>query len=366
MRKTMLITGGAGFIGVNAALYFASRGWQITVLDNLSRRGSEANAAWLDTQVDVAFEKMDICNEIAVNALFRRSRFDVVVHLAAQVAVTTSVRDPRTDFEINALGTVNILEAIRRFCPDTQLLYASTNKVYGKMEDVGIVERGGRYTYASLPSGVNEEQPLSFHSPYGCSKGAADQYVLDYGRIYGLRTTSFRQSCIYGPRQFGVEDQGWVAWFSIAAALGKPVTVYGDGKQTRDVLHVDDLVRAYDAAIAAPEWAQGEAFNVGGGARNTLSLLELIAMLEEEFGRKMAVSFDDWRPGDQPVFVCDINKMNAVLAWEPAIPVSEGVRRLIHWVRANSELFEEQTVLNRTLEEALQRSPHATASNCVR
>ena len=242
-NPSILITGGAGFIGVNSARYFAEQGWDIAILDNLSRRGTEDNLNWLREQIDLRFERADIRDPAAVDRILADHQPDLVLHLAAQVAVTTSVTDPREDFEINALGTFNLLEAVRRFSPDSFIITASTNKVYGKMAERGVVERNGRYEYADLPGGVDEQQPLDCHSPYGCSKGTADQYTLDYSRIYGLKTTSFRQSCIYGTRQFGIEDQGWVAWFTIAAVLGKPITLYGDGKQIRDVLQVDDLAR---------------------------------------------------------------------------------------------------------------------------
>jgi CDP-paratose 2-epimerase len=265
----------------------------------------------------------------------------VVLHLAAQVAVTTSVTDPRTDFEINALGTFNVCEAVRQAAPDALLLNASTNKVYGHMPEVEVVQRGRCYAYADLPHGVPESQPLDFHSPYGCSKGTADQYVRDYARIYGLRTVNFRQSCIYGMRQFGVEDQGWVAWFTIAATLGRPITIYGDGRQVRDILYVEDLVDCYRRAVDNVERAQGECYNVGGGPRNVLSLLELIGYLEELLGREIPVSYADWRPGDQRVFVADVRKAQRDLGWCPATSKYDGIRRLAEWVGANRGLFQD-------------------------
>lgn len=339
MKTTMLITGGAGFIGANASLYFARRGWQVTVYDNLSRRGADANMEWLRRQVPVDLIRDDIRDRAAVERAMRDLRADVVLHLAAQVAVTTSVANPREDFEINALGTFNVLEAVREHSPESFFINASTNKVYGKMEHVGIEERNGRYEYRDLPQGVDEEQTLDFHSPYGCSKGVADQYTIDYARIYGLRSVTFRQSCIYGPRQFGIEDQGWVAWFTIAAMLGKTITIYGDGKQIRDVLHVDDLVRAYEAAIERQGQTNGQAFNIGGGPGNTMSLQELIAYLEAEYGRKISLIRSDWRPGDQLVFVCDTGKARRMLGWSPKIGVRDGVRQLARWVSGNGELF---------------------------
>lgn len=337
--KQLLITGGAGFIGVNAARHFARQGWQITVLDNLSRRGTEGNLRWLQEHASLRFERADVREPAAVDRIVGEVRPNLLLHLAGQVAVTTSVTDPREDFEINARGTFNVLEAVRRKSPESFFIDASTNKVYGRMEDLGIIERNGRYEYRDLPEGADEQQPLDFHSPYGCSKGAADQYTTDYSRIYGLRTVAFRQSCIYGTRQFGIEDQGWVAWFTIAAVLGKQITIYGDGKQTRDVLHVDDLARAYEAAYVQREAVAGQSFNIGGGPANTMSLRELIAYLEAELGIRIPLQWSDWRPGDQPVFVCNVGKAKRLLGWQPAIAVQDGVRQLIHWVRDNVGLF---------------------------
>ena len=254
----------------------------------------------------------------------RPCRRDAVLHLAAQVAVTTSVADPRADFEINALGTFNVLEAVRLAGAGPAVLYSSTNKVYGNLEHVHVVERDGRYAYENFPTGVDESEPLDFHSPYGCSKGAGDQYVRDYARIYGLKTVVFRQSCIYGTRQFGIEDQGWIAWFCLATLRGQPFTIFGDGKQIRDTLWVDDLINAYEAAIERIDTVSGEVFNVGGGPSNTLSLLELVAMLEAHFGRKLNPPFADWRPGDQRVFVADIGKAERLLGWRPEVSTARG------------------------------------------
>ncbi|MCH2189811.1 MAG: SDR family NAD(P)-dependent oxidoreductase [Gammaproteobacteria bacterium] len=340
MNKTILITGGAGFIGVNSATAFANKGWHVVVVDNLSRRGTDLNLAWLQNQHDIDFEKVDIRDVEAINALFKQYKPEVVLHLAAQVAVTTSVINPREDFEINALGTLNVLEAVRLQCPDTFFINASTNKVYGKMEDLGVVERNGRYEYDKLTCGVPEHRSLDFHSPYGCSKGVADQYTIDYARVYGLRTVTLRQSCIYGPRQFGIEDQGWVAWFTIAAMLNKEITVYGNGKQIRDVLHVEDLIEAYFSVIEKSDVISGESLNIGGGPENTLSLLELLGYLESTLEKKITPLWDDWRPGDQPVFVCDLEKAKRTIGWEPKISVEDGVIKLISWVKDHSQLFE--------------------------
>jgi len=337
--KRILVTGGAGFIGCHTSDIFAAKGNEVCVLDNFSRRGTESNLEWLTTRHGVRVDRVDIRNADAVSKTVADFKPDVVVHLAAQVAVTTSVTDPREDFEINALGTFNVLEAIRRQSPDSFVIYASTNKVYGKMDSIPVIQRNGRYEYESLPTGIGEDYPLDFYSPYGCSKGTADQYVLDYYRIYGIPGTAFRQSCIYGTRQFGIEDQGWVAWFSIASTLNKDISVYGDGMQIRDVLHVRDLVRAYEAAVNHQAEAAGQAFNIGGGPANTMSLLELLDHLNDAHGRQIEVAFGDWRPGDQKVFVCDTRKAKRLIEWEPEIDVKTGVRELIDWVRANPELF---------------------------
>jgi CDP-paratose 2-epimerase len=335
----ILITGGAGFIGCNAAARFGRAGHDVTVIDNLSRVGSEANARWLTDELSIPSTRLDLRQAEPIDAVVARLKPDLVLHCAGQVAVTTSVTNPRRDFEDNALGTLNVLEAVRQRAPGAIVLYTSTNKVYGGMEDVGVVLRDGRYQYADLPRGCDERRPLDFHSPYGCSKGAADQYVRDYGRIYGLRTVVFRQSCIYGYRQFGVEDQGWVAWFTIRAAFGAPVTIFGDGRQVRDVLFIDDLVDAFQAAVDRIDVSAGRIYNIGGGPQNQLSLLELVARLEALTGHGLSVSFADWRPGDQKVFVCDIAKAKAELGWSPRVGAHDGVEQLYRWIDANRALF---------------------------
>lgn len=334
----VVVTGGAGFIGCRVAEHYAKRGAEVTAVDNLSRRGTQANAEWLQSCYPVRFVKADIRRDqrLLEDAL---AGAGLVFHMAAQVAVTTSVQDPRTDFEVNALGTLNVLEAIRKVSPEAILVYASTNKVYGKMEGVAVVERDLRYEYASLPHGVPAERPLDFYSPYGCSKGCGDQYVRDYARIYGLKTIVFRQSCIYGERQFGMEDQGWVAWFVIAALCGRPLTIYGDGKQVRDVLYIADLIRAYELAVGQIERTNGQIYNMGGGPAFTLSLLELVALLEERLGKKIAPHFAGWRPGDQRVYVSDIRRAKADFGWEPLVPPREGVEKLIAWVEEHRDLF---------------------------
>jgi CDP-paratose 2-epimerase len=338
-KKKILVTGGAGFIGVNTARYFLQLGHEVAILDNLSRRGAEANLEWLKGSFKFDFHKIDVRDALKMQAFFKKHSFDVVIHCAGQVAVTTSVLDPRTDFEINAGGTFNLLEGVRLYNKDALVLYASTNKVYGEMLDLNIVERNNRYQYQDYAAGIDEKRNLDFHSPYGCSKGCADQYMIDYARIYNLRVAVFRQSCIYGQRQFGIEDQGWVAWFCIAAVLKKPITIYGDGKQVRDILHVDDLIRLYALAIERQDQVSAKAFNVGGGPANTMSLLELISFLEKQLQVKLHYTFDHWRPGDQKVYVSNIAKAAQEIGWQPQIKVAEGISRLISWVYDNQKLF---------------------------
>lgn len=318
-----------------------SRGERAVAFDNLSRRGAIKNADWLKSKHGSKFELVrgDIRDASAIGDAARDAT--VIYHLAAQVAVTTSVSNPREDFEINALGTFNALEAARMAKTSPIFIFASTNKVYGEMQDIAVVEGATRYEYRDLKNGVSEAQPLDFHSPYGCSKGAADQYVRDYQRIYGLPTVVLRQSTIYGTRQFGEEDQGWMAWMMIAAVTGKPITIYGDGKQVRDMLFVDDLLDLYDAARTNIDQAAGQAYNVGGGPKNTISVwAEFGPMLEKSHEEKITVSHDDWRPGDQKVCVYDTSKAKRELGWEPKVSLNVGVGKLYDWVRENKKLFE--------------------------
>lgn len=336
-----LVTGGAGFIGCNYVDRLLSRGDEVVVYDNLSRWGTKANVSWLRHEHGSDAFQLVVDDVRRIEGLQEAmDGVDVVVHLAGQTAVTTSVEEPRADFEANALGTFNVLEAARGERGRPAVLYASTNKVYGEMDQTEVVEKETRYAYRHRPHGVSEAQPLDFHSPYGCSKGAGDQYVRDYARIYDLPTVVFRQSCIYGPRQMGVEDQGWVAWFVIAAALGRPIRIFGDGKQVRDVLYVDDLLDAYDAAVERISRVGGEVYNIGGGPHRTMSVwAEFEPLLEALVGRSIPVSYGDWRPGDQRVYVSDIRKAEQDLGWRPRVGVEEGVERLVDWVTSNEELL---------------------------
>ena len=341
MTHHYLITGGAGFIGSNYVHRLLKRAEDVTIYDNLSRAGAPKNLEWLKEEFGADSFKLiqaDVRDSDSIAEAAREA--DVIVHLAGQVAVTTSVTNPRDDFESNALGTFNALEAARLSKHDPIFIFASTNKVYGGMDDVKVVEDATRWHYADLVNGCPESQPLDFHSPYGCSKGTGDQYVRDYARIYGLRSVVLRQSCIYGPRQFGIEDQGWIAWMTIAAVTGKQITIYGDGKQVRDVLHVDDLLNAYDAVIEKIELAKGQVYNMGGGTKNILAVWsEFGPMLEKLLGKKIEVARADWRPGDQRVFYADFSKAKKELSWSPKIGLEEGITRLFHWVKENKILF---------------------------
>jgi len=339
--KKYVVVGGAGFIGCNSVRRLLERGDAVVVVDNLCRKGTASNLEWLRGLGEFEFIKADIRDADAMESLFKQhGDADVVLHLAGQVAVTTSVLNPREDFEINALGSLNILEAVRKSGEKPLLIYSSTNKVYGALEEIAIEERETRYVCRDYPHGISENASLDFHSPYGCSKGVADQYFRDYARIYGMRTVVYRQSCIYGPRQFGTEDQGWLAWFIIAAVLGRPISVYGNGKQVRDVLHVDDLVDAYLLAAENKDNVTGSIYNVGGGPSHTVSIwLEFGPMLERLLGKRIPVSWCDWRPGDQPFYVSDIRKIAADLGWEPTRGVEEGAKGLFDWVTENTYLF---------------------------
>jgi CDP-paratose 2-epimerase len=334
--RPVLITGGCGFIGCNLADRLANEGNNVLVYDNLARAGVRENAQWLKSRHRdrVRIAVGDIRDPIPVIDAVREAR--AVLHLAAQVAVTSSVETPLDDFEINARGTVNILEAVRLHNTDAPLVFASTNKVYGKLVDKMQMERSGlRYmpSDCNLAPGISESAPLDFYSPYGCSKGAADQYVRDYSRVFGLRAVVLRMSCIYGPRQFGNEEQGWIAHFVLSALRGEPLTIYGNGYQVRDALFVSDAVEAWLAVLQHIDVARGRIFNLGGGAANSISLLELINLIERLTERQVRHGFSDWRPGDQPWYVTDISALSSAVGWAPRTNLQHGLALLREWLQ---------------------------------
>ena len=339
-QHTTLITGGAGFIGSNLAHRLLASGRQVRVLDNLSRPGVEQNLQWLRQQHGplLEFVRADVRDAAAVAQAL--AGVQQVFHFAAQVAVTTSLENPQEDFAINAQGTLNVLEAARARPVPPAIFMTSTNKVYGGLEDLALSVQGKRYLpldAASAAYGIDETRPLDFHSPYGCSKGAADQYLVDYARSYGMTTLVFRMSCIYGPRQFGTEDQGWVAHFILRALREERITLYGDGMQVRDVLFVDDLVDAFLLAEQNALRLSGRAFNMGGGPANAISLQDLLDRIEALHGARPPVSFDDWRTGDQRYYVSDTRAFQRETGWHPRVPAAEGIARLYQWLAQRQE-----------------------------
>jgi len=333
-----LITGGCGFVGSNLAAEVLKRGEELIVFDNLFRFGTEKNLEWLRSLGQFTYYHHDIRNYNDVEYVIRKEKPDAVFHLAGQVAMTTSIDNPRLDFEINAFGTNNLLEAIRKFSPESAILYSSTNKVYGDLEQFNYEETDTRYICEEFPKGFNESVTLEFHSPYGCSKGSADQYLLDYSRIFGLKTAVFRHSSMYGGRQFATYDQGWIGWFcekALEIKEGKtsaPFTISGTGKQVRDVVYASDIVDLYFTSLSNIEKIQGKAFNIGGGIENSLSLLELFKLLEELLDIKMNYTKLSWRISDQKVFVADNTKITNFTGWEPHVTTKEGIKKMIDWL----------------------------------
>jgi CDP-paratose 2-epimerase len=335
MSDPILVTGGAGFIGCNIADALARDGHDVIILDALARAGVEANLDWLKQRHGAKIRPIiaDIRDEEAVAKAVRDA--SAVFHMAAQVAVTTSLVDPIDDYQVNIRGTLTVLEAVRRRSTNVPVIFASTNKVYGDLADIELSEEADRWTPADSDvraHGIPEKRPLDFHTPYGCSKGAADQYVLDYARSYGLPTAVIRMSCIYGPRQMGTEDQGWVAHFLIRALNGQPITIYGDGKQVRDVLHVDDAVATYLTVLRSIDRVSGRVFNLGGGPDNAISLRQLLRHIETLTGRPVETRFEDWRAGDQRYFVADARVARAALGLGPPKPWQQGIAELAEWL----------------------------------
>lgn len=341
----VLVTGGAGLVGSHTAEYYAKRGHEVIAFDNLMRSklfGSdkktvEYNWKYLETFRNVSRVVGDVRNEEDLIKVIKG--LDLVIHTAGQPGVPSSARMPKEDFSINAFGTLNVLECLRQHSPGAIFIYCSTNKVYGENVDkYALDEKDKRYVYKDI-SGISESLSIDHtgHTPYGVSKYVGDLYTQEYAHIYGMRTAVFRMSCIYGTRQFGFEDQGWVAWFVIAGLLNQPITIYGDGKQVRDLLYVDDLIEGYDAFVKSN--LKHAVFNIGGGPNNTTSLLEFLDLLQKETGTRMKISFSDWRPSDQKVYISDIAKVKDGLNWQPKVSVSNGVKRLIKWAKENRSLF---------------------------
>lgn len=335
----ILINGGCGFLGSNLASYGIQNGYDITVFDNLSRYGSCVNLEWLRTLGEFTYINGDTRNKNDVEIVFKENQYDAVFHLAGQVAMTTSIANPYKDFEINTIGAINVLDSIRKYSPDTVVFFSSTNKVYGDLENYSYIEEEKRYVCKEFPNGYDESIPLDFRSPYGCSKGAADQYMLDYYRSFGIKTTVFRHSSMYGSRQFATYDQGWVGWF-VEKAIEKyrnkeceAFTISGNGKQVRDILHANDMINLYYTALKNKDKVCGQAYNIGGTKEQSLSLLELFDMLNELLGIKLEYIQLPPRASDQKVFIADITKIRDAIGWEPKVTAREGVTAMVDWVK---------------------------------
>lgn len=332
----ILINGGCGFLGSNIAHYGIKNGHDVTVFDNLSRTGAEINLIWLKETGDITFVHGDIRCRSDIEDLIRKGQYDVVFQFAGQVTMTKSLQNPYKDFETNTIGTLNTLEAVRKYSPQTAVFFSSTNKVYGDLEQYHYIESDKRYSCLECPNGFNEDVQLSFESPYGCSKGAADQYMLDYHRMFGIKTVVFRHSSMYGARQFATFDQGWIGWFvskAIEQSCGKtePFTISGNGKQVRDILHVEDMVRLYYQSIEHLDEVCGEAYNIGGTIDQSLSLLELFDILEDKLGVKLNYEMIAARESDQKFFVADISKIEERIGWKPKVATRDGISKMIDW-----------------------------------
>ncbi len=334
-----LITGGCGFLGSNLAAEVLRRSEELCVVDNFFRAGSRKNLEWLKQQGEFRFEELDTRNAESLSSLIKDYKPEVVFHLAGQVAMTTSIENPRLDFEINVVGGVNLLEALRKYAPNAAIFYSSTNKVYGDLEEIALEEAELRYIAREFPQGFDESLRLDFRSPYGCSKGSIDQYMLDYHRIYDLNTVVFRHSSIFGGRQFPTIDQGWIGWFIQQALETKKFpgreafTICGNGKQVRDVLFAEDLLNCYFSALEKMDECAGHAFNIGGGMSNSLSLLELFRFLEEELSIELNFRKIDWRASDQRVFVANVQKAKQMFGWNPEVDKVSGMRQMLNWLK---------------------------------
>ncbi len=338
MAEKVLITGGAGFVGSNIADRLLSSGRDVVILDDLSRKGVRHNLEWLKGRhgKNLEYVEGDVSRTIEV----KHTDVDTIYHLAAQVAVTTSMEMPVRDFEVNGRGTLNVLEFARKLKSDPVMIYTSTNKVYGGLASVPVTGKKTRYEYRSMKRGVDEKMPLNPCTPYGCSKAVGDVYIQDYYKSYGLKTVTFRMSCIYGPRQFGTVDQGWIAHIITSVLLGRSITVYGDGKQVRDILFVSDLANAFALATEKIGKTKGRVYNMGGGAKNTVSVIELLSFLEKLGKEKIPFSFGEWRPSDQKAFYCDTGRAKRDFGWQPAVKKEDGIRMLHEWISGNLRLFQ--------------------------
>ena len=341
MKKTykkILITGGAGFIGSNTAFYFSKKGWKIYLIDNLSRKGSKNNLLNLRKNIKLTFYKADISNFKKISKILKSIRPNLIIHCAGQVTVTKSVINPRNDFNTNALGSFNILESIRLFSNKTKFINISTNKVYGDVLNKKVSETNKRYRFLGKLKSINENYPLDLYSPYGCSKGIADQYARDYSRIYNLDTIVLRLSCIYGTMQYGIEDHGWIVWLTIKSYFGKKIKIFGNGKQVRDALYIDDLVRLF-FKLSKSKKNTNKIYNIGGGSRNSTSLLELINILDKKMNKKNKFKKFKWRPGDQKIYISDISKIKKEYNWYPKISFSDGLDKIIGWINKNEMII---------------------------
>ncbi len=333
-----LITGGLGFLGSNLSNEVLKRNEELFIVDNFFRKDGDKNLKWLKEIGSFEFIEGDISNNKKVEEIVKNIRPDVIFHVAAQVAMTTSLKNPRLDFKFNTLGTFNILESIRQFSPDTTIIFSSSNKVYGDLEDIEYQEKETRYIPKNYPNGFDETLPLHFESPYGCSKGAADQYTLDYAKMFGLNSIVFRHSTIYGSRQFATFDQGWIGWFcqkAIETKKGKlkePITIHGNGKQVRDILNIDDVIKLYFKASEKIEKIRGNVFNIGGGISNSFSLLELFNFLEKKLEINLEYIQLEPRVSDQKFFVADLTKIEKEIGWNPIVTAEEGIQKMIDWV----------------------------------
>lgn len=345
--KKILVTGGCGFIGTNATSYYLKKGYKVIAVDNLFRAGSRQNLAWLKKQKgNFVFENVDIRNAQKTLEVFKKHKPNLILHLAAQTTMVTSVTNPREDFEINAIGTFNVLEGMRKGSPKASLIYSSTNKVMGALDNIPVIEKKKRYNFKNI-RGVSEKYPLDFHGPYGCSKGCGDQYVRDYARIFNLNTVVFRQSGIYGPHQFGIEEQGWLAWFCNALLFNKPVTIFGDGKQVRDILYIDDLLRAFDLAFKNIKKISGKVYTVGGGPKFSLSIWELFEVLESLADKKFNYKLSAWRLGDQKIYISDISSAKRDFGWTPRVSPKQGLKKLYVWISQNKDLVKQAGVFKK-------------------